>query len=167
MPFSFHLQSGKLHAILISPPVRETPKSLCCRIMKATAFTHTPNAIKNISRNTQGIQDSPQQPHSRRTVPPKPAPGQRMFHYSSGIPCTTRQDITFQLAPPVNHRENASELAERTFKTQFIANLFSTNPHFSIHLWDRLITQAVLTLSLLHGSCNNPKLDAHSLVFGQ
>ena len=76
------------------------------------------------------------------------------------------QDIDFQLAPPGIHRRNAAERAIRTFKNHFIAGLCSVDKHFPLHLWDRLVPQAVLTLNLLRGSRLNPKLSAWAQLYG-
>ena len=39
-------------------------------------------------------------------------------------------DLTYQLAPPPQHRRNAAERAIQTFKNHFIAGLCSTNPNY-------------------------------------
>jgi hypothetical protein len=72
------------------------------------------------------------------------------------------QDISFQLVPPGTHCRNAAKGAIQTFKNHFIAALWS----FTLHLWDRLILQAVLTLNLLQGSPINPKLSAWAHISG-
>ena len=71
-----------------------------------------------------------------------------------------------QLVPPHQHRRNAAERAIRTFKNHFIAGLCSTDPDFPIHLWDRLLPQAEITLNLLRKSRMNPKLSAYAQVHG-
>jgi hypothetical protein len=76
------------------------------------------------------------------------------------------KDIQFQLVPPHVHRQNAAERAIQTFKNHFVAMLFSTDKQFPIHLWDRLIPQAVITLNLLRQSRLNPKLSAHAQLHG-
>jgi hypothetical protein len=60
-----------------------------------------------------------------------------------------QQDITFQLVPPYNHRQNLAERAIRSFKDHLIAGIFSTDKSFPMHLWDRLLPQAVMTLNML------------------
>ncbi len=75
-------------------------------------------------------------------------------------------NITFQLTPPHVHRRNAAERAIRTFQNHFIAGLCSTDHNFPIHLWDRLLPQALLTLNLLRTSRINPRLSAYAQVFG-
>jgi hypothetical protein len=71
-----------------------------------------------------------------------------------------------QLVPPSTHHANAAEHAIHTFKNHFIAGLCSTNPDFPLHLWDRLLEQAILTLNLMCGSCINPKRLAWAQVHG-
>ena len=75
--------------------------------------------------------------------------------------------VKFQLAPPNMHRRNAAERAIRTFKNHFIAGLSTTNPDFPLHLWDKLIPQAELTLNLLRTSRLHPQLSAHTHLMGQ
>jgi hypothetical protein len=75
--------------------------------------------------------------------------------------------IDFQLVPPRLHRRNAAERAIRTFKNHFIAGLCSVDKDFPLHLWDKLLPQAELTLNLLRGSRINPKLSAHAQLHGQ
>jgi hypothetical protein len=76
------------------------------------------------------------------------------------------EDIDFQLVPPGIHRRNAAERAIHTFKNHFIAGLCRVDKDFPIHLWDRLLPQALLTLNLLRGSRLNPKLSALAQLFG-
>jgi hypothetical protein len=59
------------------------------------------------------------------------------------------QDITFQLVPPYSHRRNSAEGAIRSFKDHLIAGLCSTEKSFPMHLWDRILPQAVITLNML------------------
>jgi hypothetical protein len=61
-------------------------------------------------------------------------------------------DIAYQLVPPHCHRRNAAERAIRTFKEYFVAGLSSVDPSFPMHLWDRLLPQAEITLNLLRTS---------------
>jgi hypothetical protein len=78
-----------------------------------------------------------------------------------------QQNITFQLVPPYIHRRNAAERAIRSFKDQLIAGLCSTDKSFPMHLWDRLLPQAVITLNMLRTSRINPKLSAYTHIYGQ
>jgi hypothetical protein len=76
-------------------------------------------------------------------------------------------DIDFQLVPPGVHRRNTAERAIRTFKNHFIAGLCSVDKDFPLHLWDRLVPQAELSLNLMRGSRLNPRLSAHAQMYGQ
>jgi hypothetical protein len=80
----------------------------------------------------------------------------------------TANDAEYQLVPPHCHRRNASERAIRTFKEHFVAGLSSVDPTFPLHLWDRLLPQAEITLNLLRTSRLHPQLSAaahfHGLV---
>jgi hypothetical protein len=78
-----------------------------------------------------------------------------------------QQNITFQLVPPYSHRRNAAERAIRSFKDHLIAGLCSTEKSFPIHLWDRLLPQAVITLNMLRTSRINPRLSASTHIYGQ
>jgi hypothetical protein len=80
----------------------------------------------------------------------------------------TINDIAYQLVPHHCHRHNAAGRAIRTFKEHFVAGLSSVDPSFPIHLWDRLLPQAEITLNLLRTSRLHPQLSAaahyHGLV---
>jgi hypothetical protein len=78
-----------------------------------------------------------------------------------------QQDIIFQLVPPYSHRRNASERAIRSFKDHLIDGLWLTYKSFPMHLWDRILPQAVTTLNMLRNSRINPKLSAATHIFGQ
>jgi hypothetical protein len=62
------------------------------------------------------------------------------------------QDINFQLIPPYCHQKNAAECAIGSFKDHLIAGLCSTDKAFAMHMWDRLLPQAILTLNMLRTS---------------
>jgi hypothetical protein len=72
----------------------------------------------------------------------------------------TVNDIAYQLVPPHCHRRNAAERAIRTFKEHFVAGFFLVNPDFPLHLLDRLLPQAEITLNLLRNSRLHPQLSA-------
>jgi hypothetical protein len=80
----------------------------------------------------------------------------------------TVNDIAYQLVPPHCHRRNAAKRAIRTFKEHVVAGISSVNPAFPLHLWDRLLSQAEITLNLLRTSRLHPQLSAaahfHGLV---
>jgi hypothetical protein len=66
------------------------------------------------------------------------------------------------------HRRNAAERAISTFKEHFVSRLSSVDPTFSLHLWERLLPQAEITLNLLRTSRLHPQLSVaahfHGLV---
>jgi hypothetical protein len=80
----------------------------------------------------------------------------------------TVNDIAYQFMRPHCHRRNAAERAIRTFKENFVAGLSSVDPSFPMHLWDRLLPQAEITLNLLRTSQLHPQLSVaahyHGLV---
>jgi hypothetical protein len=80
----------------------------------------------------------------------------------------TVNDIAYQLVPPHCHRRNAAERAIRTLKEHFVAGISSVDPSFPMHLWDRLLPQAEITLNLMRTSRLHPQLSAaahyHGLV---
>ena len=78
----------------------------------------------------------------------------------------TQKKITYQLVPPHDHRSNPAEKAIGTWKDHFIAGLSSANPEFPLHLWDRLVEQATITLNLLRRSNTNPQLSAEAHMNG-
>jgi hypothetical protein len=77
------------------------------------------------------------------------------------------QVINFQLVPPYGRRRNAAERAIHSFKDHLIAGLCSTDKAFTMHLWDRLLPQAILTLNMLRTSRINPKISASTYLDGQ
>jgi hypothetical protein len=77
------------------------------------------------------------------------------------------QDINFQLVPPYCHRRNAAESAIHSFKEHLISGLCSTDKAFPMHLWHRLIPQAVLALKMLRTLRINPKIYAATHLNGK
>ena len=51
-------------------------------------------------------------------------------------------------------------------QNHFIAGLCSVDKNFPLHLWDKLLPRAELTLNLVCGSCLNPKLSARAQLNG-
>jgi hypothetical protein len=71
------------------------------------------------------------------------------------------------LGLPRCHRCNVAERSIRTFKEHFVAGLYSVDPSFPMHLWDRLLPQAEITLNLPRTSRLHPNSAAahyHGLV---
>ena len=82
----------------------------------------------------------------------------RFNHVSNVCGVQHEQHVKFQLVPPHIHRRNAAERAIRTYKNHFIAGLASTDQNFPLHLWDKLVPQAEITLNLLRNSRLHPHL---------
>jgi len=78
----------------------------------------------------------------------------------------TRNQSQYQLVAPNQHRANAAERAIRTFKNHCISTLCSCDPNFPMHLWDRLLEQAVITFNLLRTSTINNRLSAYAQLHG-
>jgi hypothetical protein len=78
----------------------------------------------------------------------------------------TANDVEYHLVPPHCHRRNDAERAIRTFKEHFVAGLASVDPTFPLHLWDRLLPQAEITLNLLRTSRLHPQLSAAAQFHG-
>ena len=57
-----------------------------------------------------------------------------------------------------DHRVNASERSNKSFKDHFISGLCSNDINFSIGLWDTLMVQSQYTLNMIKKSCTNPRL---------
>ena len=70
--------------------------------------------------------------------------------------------VKFQLVPPYLHFTNTAELSIQTYKDHLITGLSRCNPNLSLHIWDRLIPHATLTLNLLRPSRLNPRLPAEA-----
>ena len=77
-----------------------------------------------------------------------------------------KQQIKWQLVPSGNHRRNAAERQILTFKNNFISILAGNDPDFPLHLWDKLIPQACITINLLRNSHINPQLSSEDHLNG-
>jgi hypothetical protein len=64
----------------------------------------------------------------------------------------TTNDVDYQLMPHHYDHRNAANRAIRSFKEHFVAGLSSVDPTFPLHLWDRLLPQAEITLNILRTS---------------
>jgi hypothetical protein len=78
----------------------------------------------------------------------------------------TTNDVEYQLVSPHCPWRNAAERAIRTFKEHFVAGLSSVYPTFRLHLWDRLLPQAEITLNLMQTSRQHPQLSAAAHFHG-
>jgi hypothetical protein len=74
--------------------------------------------------------------------------------------------VEYQLLPPYCHRRNADERAIHTFKEHVVAVLASVDPDCLLHLRDRLLPQAEITLNLLRKSRQHPQLSAAANYHG-
>ena len=66
------------------------------------------------------------------------------------------------LVPSGTHCINAAELAISNFKAGFLIVLAGTAQDFLPSLWDRLLTQAKITINLLRQSNSTPKVLAYA-----
>ena len=55
--------------------------------------------------------------------------------------------ITFKLAPPNSHIQNAAERAIKNWKNHFITRLSKVYSKLPMHLWDHLVQQSIITLN--------------------
>ena len=76
------------------------------------------------------------------------------------------EQITLQLVTPHMHINNPVDRAIQTWKDHFLAGLASGHPEFPMNEWDRLISQANITLNLLRTSRTHPHLSAYASLFG-
>jgi hypothetical protein len=74
--------------------------------------------------------------------------------------------MNYQLAPLHFHRTNAAERAIITFKEDFKSGLTTVDTDFPIHLWDRILPQAEITLNRLRASRLHPQLSAAAHYHG-
>jgi hypothetical protein len=74
----------------------------------------------------------------------------------------TQQNVDYQLVPPHIHRQNATKCAISCWKNHFITGLSSTDKHWPMHLWCRLLPQCTMTLNLLCQSRINPQLSVYA-----
>ena len=79
----------------------------------------------------------------------------------------TTMDVKYQLVCPINHRGGDSERDIQTFKTHFIAGLFSIDKFFQFQLWEILLHQENISLNLLRESIIHPHLSAYTHIFGK
>jgi hypothetical protein len=78
-----------------------------------------------------------------------------------------KNNMTFQLVPPHNHRRNIAKKAIQTFKGHFISILCGTGKDFPLHLWCCLLPQAEHTLNMLQSAQIAPNVSAYACLWGQ
>jgi hypothetical protein len=76
------------------------------------------------------------------------------------------KNIDFQLAGPNDHRLNPAERAIQPFMNYLIAILHGCDRKFPAWLWCQIIPQVVMTLNMLWRSRINPRVPAHTQIFG-
>ena len=64
------------------------------------------------------------------------------------------------------HRKNAAEAAIRNFKAHFLSILAGTAKNSPLFLWDRLLTQAEITINLLRQANADPTKSAYAYLYG-
>ena len=57
-----------------------------------------------------------------------------------------------------------AERAISTRKSNFVPDISGTDKLLQMHLWDRIIYQAQITLNILRPSRSNPKVSAHAMM---
>ena len=74
--------------------------------------------------------------------------------------------MDYELVPPGCHHRNAAEVAIRNFKAHFLSILAGVADDFPLHLWDRLLPQAEITINLLRQSNTTPTISAYAHLNG-
>ena len=77
-----------------------------------------------------------------------------------------KEQMTYQLAPPGGHAKRA-EKAIQIAKDHFISILCGTSESFPMHLWDKLLPQAEMTLNMLRPARVAPNISAYAYMHGQ
>ena len=74
--------------------------------------------------------------------------------------------MDLELVLPGSHRRNAAEVAIQNFKAHFLSILAGTADNFPMQLWDRLLSQADITVNLLRQSNATPTVSAYAHLSG-
>ena len=74
--------------------------------------------------------------------------------------------MQLELVPPGCHRQNAAKVAICNFKSHFLSILAGVADDFPLHLWDRLLPQAEITINLLRQSNATPTVSAYAHMNG-
>jgi len=77
-----------------------------------------------------------------------------------------KNNMTFQLVPPHDHRRNIAEKAIQTFTGHSISILCGADKDFPLHLWCRLLPQAEHTLSMLQSAQVALNVSAYAYLWG-
>lgn len=74
--------------------------------------------------------------------------------------------MSYQLITPHIHRANIAERSIQTFKKHFTSVLSGVDDSFPLHLWDRLLPQAKMTLNMLRPANATPTVSAYMYANG-
>ena len=77
----------------------------------------------------------------------------------------TSMKIKYKLVPPSNNRTKSAYRAIQTFKSHFIAGLYSADKEFHLQLWDRMLQQETIRLNLLRKSRTFPYISDYTKIF--
>ena len=74
--------------------------------------------------------------------------------------------IYYQLERPDTYRRNAAERSIRKRNNKIFSYLSGTNNMLPMHLRERLIEKAYITLNMLRNSIRNPNISVHAIMEG-
>jgi hypothetical protein len=170
LAYAFVVDQGQLYTDLTGKfPVRSSKGNsyvMVCYVYDCNYITVIPMKSRSASEWVRAYDTI----HQELTVKGLKTKLQTLYNEASAAlkNVFTSNDVEYQFVPPHFHRRNATERAIQTFKEHFVAGLSSVDPTFPLHLWDRLLTQAEITLNLLRTSRLHPQLSAtahfHGLV---
>ena len=101
--------------------------------------------------------------HAVRIIPKRQVLDNNRLAYRQEIMET---GMTYQLAPPDDHRRNIAGKTIQTWKDHFISVCSGVSAHFPMHLWCMLTPQAEKQLLLLRQTNINPKISAFAYLYG-
>ena len=78
----------------------------------------------------------------------------------------TYHEVKYQLTPTHAHLRNMADGANRYVKTHLIVGLCSVNKTFPMHLWDRILPHATMTLNMMQTSCCNYNMSYYTDLEG-
>ena len=78
-----------------------------------------------------------------------------------------KKQSKLEIFPSDSHRRNVAEKGVQTFKGPYKSILAGVDPKFPMHLWCRLLPQAVLTLIFLRPSHVATKISAYAYAHGE
>jgi hypothetical protein len=77
-----------------------------------------------------------------------------------------QEDIQLQLAPPHMHHHNDAEYTNQALKTHFVAVMCYVDLNYPLTPWDKLLSQAIITLYLIGKSRINPHMSTYVQLNG-